>query len=189
MRNFTLFLTKQVIVVALFITNSSHAITNLVEHIHNYPMWQRQTYAPDLTLQPYYTFTTVVSTSTSTENFQVAGTCLRDIATTNYGPMNSTANANATSRTAVIYPATQLVGLTGQELKSINFKRLGSLPDPSAGSPNFKLYLKEVTDTDFGTGALSWATAITGATLLYDSDPTSSISGGLGMKKILFNAG
>lgn len=188
MKNFTLYFNKFLIVLLLLIIHNSYAINSSVNYQEDNSNWLRKSYASDLKLQRYYSFVGV-SLSVSTENFQVAGTCLRDIATTSYGPMYSIANANATSRTAVIYPATQLVGLTGQELKSINFKRLGSLPDPSTGSPNFKLYLKEVTDTDFGTGALSWATAITGATLVYDSDPTSSISGGLGMKKIIFNSG
>jgi hypothetical protein len=119
--------------------------------------------------------------------FNVAGTCTMTVASNVYGPMNSSTNSTATSRTAVIYPVSQLTGIALQELTSIYFNRIGALPDPTGGTPNFKLYLKETTSLDFGAAALDWTTAIAGATLVYDSNPLTAMQGGLGWKQIVFS--
>ncbi|TDS50600.1 choice-of-anchor J domain-containing protein, partial [Myroides indicus] len=116
------------------------------------------------------------------EDYEVTGTCLM-LFTTTYVPMYSTSNATAVNRTAVIYPASQLVGVAGQELESIYFNRNGT-NDPT-GSPKFKVYLKETASIDFGSGAWTWDT--TGATLVYDSNPLSEMSGGAGWKKFAFS--
>lgn len=101
--------------------------------------------------------------------------CSAELGTNTYGPMSSVATANATSRVAVIYPASQLATLSGLQLTNMYFKRI-STTGTIAGTPNFKIYLKEVSSTDWGAASLDWATATTGATLVYDSNP-STIAG------------
>ena len=92
----------------------------------------------------------------------------------NYGPMYSLANANATSRTAVVYPSVQLGTLAGKTINGMYFHRT-STTGAMMGNPNFKIYVKEITAPDFGAGALDWATAITDATLVYDGCTTNCI--------------
>lgn len=98
-----------------------------------------------------------------------------------YGPMYSTATANANNRTAVIYPASQLGTLSAQTLNAMYFQR-NTTTGTMAGTPNFKIYLKEVTATDWGTTAIDWATETTGATLVYDSNPASIVGSDAGWK-------
>src|SRR5690554_4588520 len=119
--------------------------------------------------------------------YQVAGTCTMNVASTTYGPMNSSTNSSATNRTAVIYPASQLTGVAGQELTAIYFNRIGATADPTGGTPNFKLYFKETSSITFGSGAVDWSTLIDGATLVYDANPLTAISGGLGWKQIVLS--
>lgn len=62
------------------------------------------------------------------------------------------------------------------------FRRLatsGSLP---AGT-TFKIYLKNTTITDFGSGSPDWATEISTATLVYDSDPATAVGSTSGFKQ------
>ena len=99
----------------------------------------------------------------------------------NYGPMYSLANANATSRTAVVYPSVQLATLAGKTISGMYFHRT-STTGAMLGNPNFKIYVKEITAPDFGEGALDWATAITGATLVYDSNPSVYLGTNQGWK-------
>lgn len=117
--------------------------------------------------------------------FQVA-TCNNNVGSNLYGPMNSIIAANATSRIASIYPSSQLTAIAGQTLTGSYFKR-NAATGAMAGTPNFKIYLKEVTITDFGATALDWATAITGATLVYDSNPTASVGTSAGWKGFTFS--
>lgn len=105
---------------------------------------------------------------------------------TSYGPMHSVATANATSRHATIYPASQLAGIVGEELTAIYFDR-DNATGALTGSPLFKVYLKEVTQSDWGAGALDWATAIDGATLVYDSNPAAAIGTNAGWKNFVFS--
>jgi hypothetical protein len=102
-----------------------------------------------------------------------------NLGTTTYGPMYSVAGANATSREAVIYPSSQLATLTGQTLNAMYFKR-STAAGTMAGTPNFKIYLKEVSNSDWGAAAIDWATETTGATLVYDSDPASIVGSAAG---------
>lgn len=104
-----------------------------------------------------------------------------NLGSSTYGPMYSIATANATNRTAVIYPSSQLVGVSGQELTNMYFQRT-TASGTMAGTPNFKIYLKEVVATDWGTGSLDWATEIATATLVYDSDPASIVGSTNGWK-------
>jgi hypothetical protein len=107
--------------------------------------------------------------------------CSAELGSNLYGPMSSVASANATSRTAVVYPAAQLSTLSGQLLTNMYFKRI-TASGVMAGTPNFKIYLKEVSNADWGATSLDWATAITGATLVYNSDPAAIIGNAAGWK-------
>ena len=133
----------------------------------------------------YLLFVFFLSWQVNAQLFQVA-TCNGTIASNVYGPMNSTTNASATNRTAVIYPASQLVGIAGQELTDVYFKRL-TAAGAIGGTPNFKVYLKETTATDFGAGAIDWATEIATATLVYDADPAASAGTTAGWKNFAFS--
>lgn len=102
-----------------------------------------------------------------------------------YGPMNSTTNQSAASRTAVVYQSSMLTGIAGQELTSIYFNKVTT--GDMTGTPNLKIYLKETTDSDFGSGSLAWNDAILGATLVYDSNPVSESAGPSGWKEFAFS--
>ena len=129
--------------------------------------------------------TLIYSWHSQAQLFEVA-TCNGGIASNTYGPMNSTTNSSATNRTAVIYPASQLVGISGQELTSIYFKRV-TASGVMGGTPNFKIYLKETTATDFGSTAIDWSTEIATATLVYDSDPASAVGTNAGWKSFVLS--
>ncbi|RTY95084.1 T9SS type A sorting domain-containing protein [Flavobacterium sp. GT3R68] len=130
-------------------------------------------------------FAFFLSMQINAQLFQVT-TCSGGIATNAYGPMNSIATANATSRTAVIYPSSQLVGLAGQTLTAAYFNRIAAT-GALAGTPTFKVYLKETGSSDFGLAALDWATEIATATLVYNSDPTASVGSSAGWKSFSFS--
>lgn len=101
-----------------------------------------------------------------------------------YGPMYSVATANATSRIAIIYPATDLTTLSGTYLDSVYFHTGAGHASGMLGSnANLKIYFKTVTVSDWGTSALTWATETTGATLVFDGNPASYIGTGGGWKK------
>jgi len=121
----------------------------------------------------------------SAQLYQVP-TCSGGISSNTYGPMNSVATVNATNRTAVIYPSSQLATLTGQDLNAVYFKRMAATGS-MAGTPNFKVYLKETSAVDFGAAALDWATEIAGATLVYDSNPSAAVGSSAGWKSFTFS--
>ncbi|WP_332453439.1 fibronectin type III domain-containing protein [Chryseobacterium aquaticum] len=116
--------------------------------------------------------------------YPVAGTCT-SLGTNTYA-LNSTANSSATNRIAVIYPASQLVGIAGQQLNSMFLKKFTATD--LGGTPNLKIYLKETPNVDFGTGTIDWSTQITGATLLYDSNPVTAAAGAAGWKEFSFSS-
>jgi len=103
------------------------------------------------------------------------------LGSTTYGPMYSTSSANSTNRTAVIYPSSQLGTIAGQVINGMYFNR-STTGVSMAGTPNFKIYIKETTAVDFGAGALDWATATTGTTLVYDSNPAAIVGSDAGWK-------
>ena len=103
------------------------------------------------------------------------------LGSTTYGPMYSTSSANSTNRTAVIYPSSQLGTIAGQVINGMYFNR-STTGVSMAGTPNFKIYVKETTAVDFGAGALDWATATTGTTLVYDSNPAPIVGSDAGWK-------
>lgn len=108
--------------------------------------------------------------------------CNGTIGTNSYGTPNSNTSANAKSRGAFIIPASQLVSIADGTITSTYFKRLSSSGTLNSGA-TFKIYLKNTSATDWGSASLDWATAITGATLVYDSDPASAIGSTAGFKQ------
>jgi len=115
------------------------------------------------------------------QNFTVT-TCSTGVSSNTYGPMNSNSTANSKNRTAFVLPASQLSALGGGILTGTYFRRLatsGSLP---AGT-TFKIYLKNTTITDFGSSSPDWATEISTATLVYDSDPATAVGSTSGFKQ------
>ena len=109
-----------------------------------------------------------------------------NLGTTTYVPMHSVATANATNRSASLIPSSNLTGIAGQTLTSIYFERTTATGE-MAGTPNFKVYLKTTTDSDFGSGSLDWSTAITGAVLVYDGNPANSVGSSAGWKSFAFS--
>ncbi len=103
-----------------------------------------------------------------------------------YGPMYSVAGANATNRLATIYPASQLGALANQVLTSVYFHTGEGHAGGMLGTPSLKIWLKEVTEDDWGSGALNWATASAGATLLFDGNPAPIIGTTGGWKEFPF---
>ncbi|MCX8531366.1 T9SS type A sorting domain-containing protein [Chryseobacterium luquanense] len=108
--------------------------------------------------------------------------CSGTVATNGYGTLNSNATANSKSRGAFIIASSQLVGIADGTITSTYLKRLASSGSMNNGA-TFKIYLKNTTATDFGSAALDWATAITGATLVYDSNPQTAIGSTAGFKE------
>lgn len=92
-----------------------------------------------------------------------------------YGPMYSVATANATNRSAFIYPSSQLGAISGKVLTSIYFHTGAGNTAGMLGTPNFKIYLKEIASADWGSTALDWTTASTGAALVFDGNPAPII--------------
>jgi hypothetical protein len=107
--------------------------------------------------------------------------CLATVDSNLYGPMYSVATAGATNRSAALYPSSQLTGIAGQTLNSLYYKRL-TATGSMAGTPNFKVYMKEVSISDYGAGDLDWATEIATATLVYDSNPAAAVGSAAGWK-------
>ncbi|GAA4768296.1 MULTISPECIES: T9SS type A sorting domain-containing protein [Flavobacterium] len=126
-----------------------------------------------------------ISLQINAQLYQVP-TCSGGISTNIYGNMNSVATANATSRSAIIYPATQLAGISGQVLNAVYFKRMAA-SGTMGGSPTLKVYLKETSATDFGAAAIDWATEIATATLVYDSNPSVATGSSAGWKSFSFS--
>jgi Ig-like domain CHU_C associated/Secretion system C-terminal sorting domain len=120
----------------------------------------------------------LIAFTATAQTFSVAG-CSGTLGSSTYGPMYSVATASATNRTAVIYPASQLTTIANQLLTNIYFNRI-TASGTMAGTPNFKIYLKEVSNTDWGSAALTWD--VTGATLVYDDNPATIVGSTAGWK-------
>ncbi|WP_294243258.1 T9SS type A sorting domain-containing protein [uncultured Chryseobacterium sp.] len=123
----------------------------------------------------------------SGQNFTVT-TCSTGIGSNTYGPMNSNSTANSKNRTAFILPASQLSALSGGTITSTYFRRIASSGSLPAGT-TFKIYLKLTSATDFGSTSPDWATEISTATLVYDSDPATAVGSTAGFKQFLQSSG
>lgn len=129
----------------------------------------------------FFCFLLLAIGSTIAQPMWSIATC-SNLTSTTYGPMYSTSTANATNRTAIIYPATQLVGVANTTLTSMFIKR-ATASGSMLGTPNFKIYLLETSSTDWGAGSLDWATATGPATLVYDGNPVSAVGSSAGFKE------
>lgn len=121
------------------------------------------------------------------QSFTLA-TCSTGLSTNTYGPMNSVTTADSKNRTAFIIPASQLLAIADGTITSTYFRRIatsGSLP---AGT-TFKIYLKNTAALDFGSGSPDWATEISTATLVYNSDPAVAVGSTAGYKQFAHTAG
>jgi len=96
--------------------------------------------------------------------------------------MNSTATANNKNRTAFILPASQLVNIANGTITSTYFKRLTASGTLNA-TTTFKIYLKNTSAIDFGSGSPDWATETVTATLVYDSNPDAAVGNSAGFKQ------
>ncbi|ROH98031.1 fibronectin type III domain-containing protein [Chryseobacterium daecheongense] len=110
--------------------------------------------------------------------------CNGTIGTNSYGTPNSNATANSKSRGAFIIPASQLTAIANNTITATYFKRYTASGTLNADA-NFKIYMMNTTATDFGSGALDWATAISGATLVYDSNPQTAVGNSAGFKQFV----
>jgi hypothetical protein len=106
------------------------------------------------------------------------------LGSTIYCPASS-ANPQSTGRLAVIYPASQLSGIVGQTLTSLYLSKITATN--LIGTPNMKIYLKNTSSTDLGSADADWATLITGATKVYDDNPSTATAGAVGWKQLLFS--
>jgi hypothetical protein len=103
-----------------------------------------------------------------------------------YGPVSTAASQPRTLRIAYIYPSSLLTGLNnGDVINSLEFNRLtasGTLP---AGA-SWKIYIKNTTAPDWGSGSLAWTTANTGTVTVFNGDPSAFIGSAAGFRKIDF---
>lgn len=117
------------------------------------------------------------------QSFTLA-TCSSGLTTNTYGPMNSVTATDSKNRIAFIIPASQLATIANGTITSTYFKRLSSSGSLNS-TTNFKIYLKNVTVTDFGAADLDWASEIGTATPVYDSNPDTAVGSTSGYKKFL----
>ncbi|UZT97624.1 T9SS type A sorting domain-containing protein [Chryseobacterium fluminis] len=109
-------------------------------------------------------------------------TCFTGISTNTYGPMSSTTTANDKNRMAFILPASQLVNIANGTITSTYFKRLTAAGTLNA-TTTFKIYLKNTSAIDFGSGSPDWAAEVGTATLVYDSSPAVAVGSSAGFKQ------
>ena len=107
-----------------------------------------------------------------------------------YGPFttNTTISWN---RHAYIYPKTLLNGIySNSTIDSFYFPRVtsGAGYGMLSGTVNCKIYLKNTTNSNFGSGPLDWAAETAITTKVYDGDPSSIISNAGGFKPFVLDA-
>ena len=110
-------------------------------------------------------------TITGTDNFATANT---------YGPMVTNTGVRS-NRHAYIYVEELLGGIPpAAPITALAFNRTGTATVPAGAT--LRIYLKNVTQDDWGSGSLPWGTAIAGATLVYNADPSGVIGNSAGFK-------
>ncbi|WP_449398874.1 hypothetical protein [Chryseobacterium wanjuense] len=85
------------------------------------------------------------------QSFSVA-TCSSNVDNITYSVMRSNTTANEKQRMAFIIPASQLVDIANGTITSTYFRRATTSGSLNAGT-TFKIYLKNTTATDFGSGS------------------------------------
>ncbi len=106
-----------------------------------------------------------------------------------YGPMTSDTTTPFYSRHAYIYPSGSIISLQhGDSISALGFKHNSF--DTLAGNCNFKIYVKNTSNADFGASSLNWvAETRNGMTLVYDGNPKTSIGSSPGDAIFKFNQG
>ncbi len=112
-----------------------------------------------------------------------------------FGPMRTKGLSPASSRHAYIYPSS-LVSLipNNAAISSLEFSRGGtvtSVPSsltPLQGTPNMKIYLRNVSITDYGANAINWISRANQAKLVYNGNPAAFIDSTNGWKRIILDS-
>lgn len=102
-----------------------------------------------------------------------------------YGPMSSGTTAARYNRHAYIYSVSLLGDITnGDRIDALAFRK--SAATAPTGASNFKVYIKNVSAADWGTGSVNWTTEIANATLVYNSSPNTIVGNTSGFKTFPF---
>jgi trimeric autotransporter adhesin len=109
-------------------------------------------------------------------------TCSSNVDNMTYSVMRSNTTANEKQRMAFIIPASQLISIANGTITSTYFRRATASGTLNAGT-TFKIYLKNTSATDFGSGSPDWATETGSATLVYDSNPETAVGSTSGYKQ------
>ena len=107
-----------------------------------------------------------------------------------YGPMATIDSTPYFNRHAYMYPSASIGNLQhGDTIRSIEFMRTGS--DTLAGTANFRIYLKNSSRADFGSGSLNWRAEVrdSGMQLVFDDHPKSYIGSTAGLVRFDFSPG
>lgn len=114
-------------------------------------------------------------------------TCSTNVDNMTYSVLRSNTTANDKQRMAFIIPASQLDNIANGTITSTYFKRATASGSLNAGA-NFRIYLKNTTATDFGSGSPDWDTETGSATLVYDSNPQTAAGSTAGYKQFQHSA-
>ncbi len=105
-----------------------------------------------------------------------------------YGPMTSGTTAARYNRHAYIYPASLFPDITnGDRIDAFAFKK--AVTTAPTGASVFKIYVKNINLTDWGTGNVNWTTEIANATLVYNASPNTILGSTSGFKTFPFTSG
>ncbi len=112
-----------------------------------------------------------------------------------FGPMRSKGLSPASSRYAYIYPSSLLSTIPNNAaISSLEFSRGGSVSSvpssltPLQGTPNMKIYLRNVTINDYGANAINWISRANAAKLVYNGNPAAFVDSTDGWKRILLDS-
>lgn len=137
-------------------------------------------------------FTSVIITSGSAQSVKNIGSAATGSFNTynEYGPFRTVPAALTSTpisnRHVYLFPKMALTGIEKEaKIDSLSFykKYFGEL----LHTANLKLYLKNTTNENLGSGSLDWNASIAGATKVFDKNPTTEISGNEGIKVFKFS--
>ncbi len=96
-------------------------------------------------------------------------------ASSSFGPFKTDLSSAFYSRYAYIYPSGALFNLKhGDSITAFEFKH--RINDTLAGNCNLKIYVKNSSQADYGTGTINWlAQSRLGTTLVYEGNPKSAM--------------
>ena len=137
-------------------------------------------------------FTSVIISSGNAQSIKNIGSAATGSFNTynEYGPFRTVPAALTTTpisnRHVYLFPKAALTGIEKDaKIDSLSFykKYFGEL----LHTANLKLYLKNTTNENLGTGSLDWNASVNGATKVFDKNPTTEISGNEGAKIFKFS--